>query len=154
MSGIHVSVSRVIDAPADVVYGILADYRVGHPAVLPKPYFKELVVEEGGRGEGTVARVDMEVMGAKRTMRLRVTEPEPGRVLREEDTAAGVVTVFTVEPLADGRSRVTFDTDMRASDGIGGWLERRTTPFFMRRIYHGEQALLADMARARARGGQ
>ncbi len=151
MSDMHVSVSRVIDAPADVIYGILSDYRVGHPSILPKPYFKELVVEEGGLGEGTVARVDMDVMGNKQTMRLRVTEPEPGRVLREEDAVAGVVTLFTVEPLADGRSRVTFDTDMRSSGGIRGWLERRVTPFFMRRIYHGEQALLSDMAQARSR---
>jgi len=150
MSNIHVSVSRVIDAPADVIYGILSDYRAGHPSILPKPYFKELVVEEGGVGEGTVARVGMEVMGSQQTLRLRVTEPEPGRVLREEDAAAGVVTLFTVEPLAAGRSRVTFDTDMPASDGLRGWLERRTTPFFMRRIYHAEQALLADMARTRA----
>ena len=93
MSNIHVSVSRVIDAPADVIYGILSDYRAGHPSILPKPYFKELVVEEGGVGEGTVARVGMEVMGSQQTLRLRVTEPEPGRVLREEDAAAGVVTL-------------------------------------------------------------
>ena len=72
-----------IDAPAAKVYGILADYRVGHPSILPEQYFGPLVVEAGGEGEGTVIRFTMKAMGKEHTVRARITEPEPGRVLHE-----------------------------------------------------------------------
>lgn len=59
MTTSHLSVARVIDAPPDRVYALIADYRSGHPRILPKAYFKELVVEQGGVGAGTVVRVLM-----------------------------------------------------------------------------------------------
>jgi hypothetical protein len=91
MGQYHVSESRIIGAPPETIYAILADYREGHPSILPQPYFKSLTVEEGGVGANTVLRVAMEVYGDKREFRLRVTEPEPGRVLMEEDPDAGTV---------------------------------------------------------------
>lgn len=54
MSQIHAQATAVIDAPPEVVYAILADYRADHPAILPKQYFAECAVEEGGQGAGTV----------------------------------------------------------------------------------------------------
>ena len=44
----------VMNAPAAKVYEVLSDYQEGHPAILPRKYFIDLTVEEGGRGAGTV----------------------------------------------------------------------------------------------------
>lgn len=42
MSTHKIQVSQVIAAPPAAVYGLLADYTVGHPSILPKPYFTRL----------------------------------------------------------------------------------------------------------------
>lgn len=55
MGTIHVSAERVVDAPADTVYGYLADMREHHPRFLP-PAFSAFEVEAGGVGEGTITR--------------------------------------------------------------------------------------------------
>ncbi len=151
MTFYNVTASAIIDAAAATVYAIIADYHEGHPAILPPQYFRELVVEEGGVGAGTVARVAMEVYGNRREFRLRVTEPEPGRVLMEEDPDAGTVTRFTVEPLGS-RAQVTIASDFRAAAGLRGWLERLMNPAITRRIYEAELALLNQVARDRERG--
>lgn len=148
MSPIHTEISDVIPARPAVVYAVLSDYRVGHPAILPKAYFTGLTVEQGGQGAGTVVRVRMVVMGQERLFALKVSEPEPGRVLKEVDEQAGVVTTFTVEPLADGQqSRVTIVTDARASPGLLGVMERWLNPAITRRIYRLELQQLADYVR-------
>jgi hypothetical protein len=148
MKQIRVEVSHVIEARPAEVYAILADYRVGHPAILPKPYFTEVAVEQGGQGAGTIARVRMKVMGKEMVYRQVVSELEPGRVLREVDTTAGVATTFTVEPLnGGGRSRVTIATDAAISPGLTGWLERMFNPIVMRRIYRQELQQLAEYVR-------
>ena len=56
--------SAVIPAQAQKVYDLLADYRVGHPAILPKEFTK-LEVLEGGRGAGTKTRITMKSWGGK-----------------------------------------------------------------------------------------
>lgn len=146
----QVEVSRVIDAPPAVIYAIIADYRNGHPRILPKPEFAELVVEQGGTGAGTVIRVTMQVMGRKQSMHLRVSEPEPGRVIQEED--ANVVTTFTVAPLGGGsRSQVTIASTWRRP-GFAGWVERRVNPLVARGLYRRELALLAAEVGKRGNG--
>jgi len=67
-----VKASAKVDAPSEVVYGIIADYRTGHPQILPRPYFEWLEVERGGRGEGTVIRFQMRVLGQTRVLRAAV----------------------------------------------------------------------------------
>ncbi len=144
MNQIHVEVSDVIAARPEEVYAILADYRVSHPAILPKQYFTELTVEEGGKGAGTIVKVGMEVMGRAFAYRQVISEPEPGHVLSEADVTAGVTTTFTVDPLDGGsRSRVTIATDAAVSSGVAGWLERIFNPPMMRRIYKQELQQLA-----------
>lgn len=139
MSAIHVEATATIDAPPERVYAVLADYRNHHPNIVPKPYFTGLRVEEGGVGAGTIVVADMDVYGTKRSFRLAVTEPQPGRVLAESDAAAGMVTTFTVEPLEGGRrSRVTIASDARPSPGLGGLIERLVNPAITRRIYRAE----------------
>src|SRR5512134_2276283 len=103
MSHIFAEASAVIDAHPQEVYAILSDYRTGHPAILPSPYFTGLVVEKGGQGAGTLAHTTMKVLGVRREYHLAVTEPEPGRVLQETDLAAGVTTKFTIDALDGGR---------------------------------------------------
>src|SRR5579885_1306861 len=97
-----VAATAVIDAPAPAAYAVIADYRDGHPHILPRPPFVSLDVEEGGVGAGTVIRFRMRMLGTTREMRATVTEPEPGRVLVESDAAGDVVTTFTVDPVGGG----------------------------------------------------
>ncbi|HXF61215.1 MAG TPA: SRPBCC family protein, partial [Caldilineaceae bacterium] len=124
MSTPRAEVTQTIDAPPAVVYNIIADYRTEHPAILPKPYFESLEVEQGGKGAGSVLRVTMNVWGSKQVMRLHVTEPEPGRVIKEEDPANGVSTTFTVTPVDGGaRSAVTIATDWKPKPGLRGRIE-------------------------------
>ena len=143
MNQYEVSVSRVIQAPPAAVYAVFADYHHSHAAVLPKPYFTEMTVEKGGTGAGTEIAVHMAVMGAKVTYHMVVTEPEPGRVLQEEDKALGVVTTFTVDPVNNGEaSRVTLYTRARTSAGLKGFIEKLITPSISRKIYNEELDLV------------
>ncbi len=138
--------SAVIEAPAERLYGIIADYHEGHPAILPARYFSDLTVVEGGLGLGTVIRVQMNVYGSKALFNLRVTKAEPGRLLVEEDETAGVVTTFSLEPLGDGRTRVTIASETRTSPGLRGLVERVLNPAVTRRIYRAELQQLARVA--------
>mgnify|MGYP001413434699 CR=1 FL=1 len=141
----HVEVSAVIAARPEAIYAILSDYRAAHQAILPKPYFADLVIEQGGHGVGTVFRVRMDVMGTSTHFHMVVSEPQPGRVLMEADEQAGVVTTFTLEPVADDiQTRVTIASDFRPSPGIKGLAERLMNPPITRRIYRQELQLLAD----------
>jgi len=146
----HVAVARSVPAPPAAVYDLLADYRGGHPRVLPPQYFRDLTVEEGGIGAGTVIRVTMRVAGATRTMRMLVTEPEPGRVLVETDPQSGTTTTFTVDaqPADPDRAQVTIATDFTtARGGLAGTLESFMTRMMLRRIYALELTQLAAVVR-------
>ncbi len=145
------SASALIPAPAPELYGILADYREGHRRILPRPPFVDLHVEKGGIGDGTVIRVEMRILGRTQVFRAVITEPEPGRVLRETNDD-GYETTFTVEPWKDGRhTRVTITTIASPRRGkrfrglVEGWLVRRLlTP-----VYRRELELLAREAAER-----
>ena len=148
----RVSASGVVNAPAGRVYAILADYRDGHPHIVPRPPFGALEVEQGGVGAGTVIRYPMRLLGRTRTYRAAVTEPEPGRVLVETDVDTGAVTTFTVEPGAGGRSaRVTITTDVPTRGGPLGVLERFLVTRLLRPTYVRELRQLADFAEGRSR---
>jgi hypothetical protein len=131
MSPIHAEVSRVIEAPPEAVYAVIADYNESHPAILPKHVFSGLVVEQGGIGAGTVVRATMAALGAKQELHVTVSEPEPGRVLVE--SGSGLTTTFTVEPVGAGMSsQVTIIADATPSPGPKGWIERMVTPALLR----------------------
>ena len=140
------SAERVLDAPADVVYHLISDYREHHrtEGFLP-PAFTDLVVEKGGVGEGTVIRFTMKLAGRSQTMTASVTEPEPGRVLVE--SGPGVETTFTVEPASGQRVRVRFDTVVE-SGGLQGLLTRLFAPGLLRPLYADELERLEQHARA------
>jgi hypothetical protein len=142
----QLQVSARIQAPATLVYAIIADYRDGHPHMLPS-YFSNLVVEEGGVGAGTRIRFDMTAMGKTQTFRAVISEPEPGRVLLEDiGPGTGSVTTFTVDPVDQGaQAQVTITTELKARTGIGGMIERFFTGLFLRRVYAQELKLLGDI---------
>ena len=151
MPEIIIQESTHIPAPPNVVYGILADYREGHPSILPPRWFTHLHVERGGVGAGTVIRFGMRSGGRVKEMRAEVAEPEPGRVLVERGLdERGTVTTFTVEPAGTGGARVTIRTTWRAA-GIAGFVERLFAPMLLRPVYREELARLAEKAGAAAR---
>ncbi|HLS47817.1 MAG TPA: SRPBCC family protein [Gemmatimonadales bacterium] len=145
MAGTGIHASALIHAPPREVYAIIADYRAGHPQILPRPPFVSLDVEQGGTGEGTVIRVRMRVLGKAQEFRATVSEPEPGRVLVESNDT-GYVTVFTVDPENDGRhSRVGITTTHPVKRGPLAALERWFTGRLLRPVYQRELALLESL---------
>lgn len=140
----RVAASRLITAPPQKIYALLADYQTGHPSILPKPYFVSLNVEKGGVGAGTVINFQMQLMGRLQTFHSVITEPEPGRVLAETDLISGAVTTFTVEPQDNGRcSQVVIATDTKVRDGILGVIEGWFTTQLLRPIYIKELELIS-----------
>lgn len=133
--------SSIINArPADV-YAVFHDYRGSHPAILPKPYFETCTVLAGGAGAGTVFRADMNIFGNKSTVTMTVTEPEPGRVLMEEDASQGLKTWFIVDSVDGGqRTRVTLRTESRDKGGVQGFIERLLVVPTLRMVYKKELA--------------
>ena len=132
MAKVEASAERTIDAPAEQVYGYLADMHQ-HQRFLP-PQFSDFQVEEGGVGAGTVTRFTMTAGGRTRKYRMRVTEPEPGRTLVESDTDSSLVTTFNVQPQGD-KSLVRISTSWDGAGGIGGFFERTFAPRAVQRIY-------------------
>jgi uncharacterized protein YndB with AHSA1/START domain len=125
-----------IDAPPERVYAVLADYRQHHPRIVPPEYFRSIEVLSGGVGAGTRTRVTMQILGKTRTFEHVISEPEPGRVLREADPDGTDATTFTVTPGAvSGTTHLTIATEIAPRPGIGGLLERLFTPLLLKRIY-------------------
>lgn len=148
MSKHTVSASKLIPAPARQVYDIIADYRDGHPRILPKPYFVSLNVEQGGYGAGTVIDFQMQLMGRIQSFHSRITEPEPGQILVETDMNTGAVTTFTVEPRSDGeKAFVTIATTTTVPDGVAGKIQGWLTNRLLRPIYEKELDQLAVVAK-------
>jgi hypothetical protein len=136
-----------VPSPAAAVYSLLADYRVGHPRILPPRYFPRLEVERGGVGAGTVIRFQVRLAGGTREVRAEITEPEPGRALVETEVGTGARTTFTVTPESGASCRVEIRTEWE-TPGLRGWVERLTVPPLLRRIYAAELARLAAICAA------
>lgn len=148
MTRLHAEASALIAARPEEIYGIFADYRRHHPAILPKQYFPKIEVQQGGYGAGTIFTVWTRALGVERVYHMVVSEPEPGRLLMEDDQTAGVTTTFKVVPGAQGQqTEVTIATDWNAQSGIGGLVEKLITPVVMRRIFRQELQNVADYVR-------
>jgi hypothetical protein len=144
MSQIRVEASAVVAAAPQQVYAVFADYRNGHPRILPRAYFSDLAVEQGGYGAGTVFRVKTRFLGVERAYRMAVSEPAPGRTLVETDLDTGLATTFTITATSqEQQARVQIATVWEASGGMAGLIERLTTPPIMRMIYREELRQLA-----------
>jgi hypothetical protein len=142
------SASKLISSPAQRIYGLIADYRNGHPRILPKPYFVSLSVEQGGYGAGTVINFQMQLMGRIQSFHSTITEPDPGHILVETDMNTGAVTTFTVEPRLEGQEAfVTITTTTNVPDGIVGKIQGWLTSQLLRPIYLKELDQLAAVAK-------
>ncbi len=150
MSKITVTVSSKVEAPAHIVYNILADYD-HHRRILPPKYFPGLDIVEGGVGAGTRFTLHALSFGGKTQMHMAVTELEPGAVLVERDVNTGLVTTFTVKPISPSESQVSFETVWQPQPGLKGLIDRYTTPFFMRMVYRQEQKILNEYAQQQIR---
>jgi hypothetical protein len=150
MSKITVTVSSKVEAPAHIVYNILADYE-HHRRILPPKFFPGLDIVEGGVGDGTRFTLHAMSFGGKTQMHMAVTEPEPGAVLVERDVNTGLVTTFTVKPISPSESQVSFETVWQPLPGLKGVIDRYTTPFFMRMVYRQEQNILNEYAQQQAK---
>jgi Polyketide cyclase / dehydrase and lipid transport len=151
MKTIHVEATRIIDARPEQLYAVISDYRVGLPAILPKPPFTDLTVEKGGQGAGTVIWVSMTFFGREHRYHLAISEPEPGHVLVETDIESGKYTRFTFEPLDDGkRTRLVIDSELPAKPGLLGYLGALSVRWFASRLYKKELHILADYVAARS----
>jgi Polyketide cyclase / dehydrase and lipid transport len=135
----------MVNAPADTVYGYIADMREHHPRFLPSA-FSDFQVESGGVGAGTVTRFKVTAGGRTREYRMTVAEPEPGRVLTESDIGSSLITRTTVTPQGD-TSRVEISTSWQGAGGIGGFFERIFAPKALRGIYEDELRRLDAYAR-------
>jgi uncharacterized protein YndB with AHSA1/START domain len=136
MTQLQVAAERRIGAPAEQVYRVIADYREHHPRLLPAA-FSDFRVEQGGVGAGTVHSFKLTAGGRSRAYRMRVEEPEPGRVLTESDQLSSAVTTFTVTPEGPA-CRVRIETRWQGAGGVGGVFERLFAPRVLRRIYDDE----------------
>lgn len=143
----------VLDACPEEVYATIADYHNGHPRILPKENLYDLQVEQGGQGAGTIIHFKSRVLGMEQSFHHRVSEPEPGRVLVEQDIETGqnLATTFTVIPLEEGKkSQVEICTTLNASPGLKGFIERLVVSLVNPSIYRKELKLLEAVARQRA----
>ena len=145
MARIVVSAEGPVDAPAETVYGYIADMREHHPRFLP-PAFSGFQVESGGVGAGTVIRYKLTAGGRTREFRAEVAEPEPGKVLTESDTRSSSVTTFTVSPRG-AASLVQISSAWDGAGGIGGLFERTFAPRVLRAIIADELKRLDAYAR-------
>jgi hypothetical protein len=84
--------------------------------------------------------------GRARSFRMRVEEPEPGRVLTESDERSSMVTTWVVSPEGPG-CRVRLETRWRGAGGVGGLFERLFAPRVLRRLYAEELERLDRYAR-------
>jgi uncharacterized protein YndB with AHSA1/START domain len=152
MAEIRVSAERDIAAPPEQVYSYIADYTQHHPRFLP-PNFSNFKIEEGGVGAGTIITFHLKAGARDRDYRMRVAEPEPGKILTESDTGSSLVTSFTVTPQGSG-SRVRIETTWQGAGGIGGFFERTFAPRVLRSLYDDELNRLDAYARQQVGAGQ
>ena len=134
MGQVTSTAERIIDAPVATVRAALADYAKVRPRILTEQ-FSEYRVESGGHGAGT--RAHWKLAATKKRTRdclVDVVESIDGSIV-ERDRNSSMVTTWAVEPVEDGRSRVTATTRWDGAGGIGGFFERRFAPKGLTRIY-------------------
>ena len=133
---ITISVRGDVDAAADVVYAVFADYRQGHRLIVSPKFFRDWHVEQGGYGAGTILTYTAMALGQKTPHRAVVSEPQPGRVLVE--TEETLCTTFTVDAVGADRAKVDITTITTTAKGMRGVVERLIMPWVLRPLYREE----------------
>jgi hypothetical protein len=148
MALVNVMAEGFVGAPARLVYDLIRDIREHHPRFLPAN-FSDLEIEQGGVGAVTIFTFTGTFVGSTRRFRMRVDEPEPGRVITESDTMSSMVTTWTLTPEGDS-TRVQIETRWNGTEGMAGFMERTVLPMLMRRVYNDELRRLDRYAREQA----
>ncbi|WP_410648624.1 SRPBCC family protein [Amycolatopsis sp. cmx-4-54] len=134
---------RTIEAPADKVRALVADYAETRPKLLTEHY-RDYEVTEGGVGAGTKARWKLQATSKRvRDVAATVTEPSEGTLV-ETDANSSMVTTWTVREVPDG-SIVRIETTWDGAGGIGGFFEKTFAPGGLKRIYEGVLGKLAEV---------
>lgn len=135
MGQVTATAERTIDAPADTVRTLVADYAETRPKILTDAY-RDYAVTEGGTGAGTVATWKLQATSKRvRDVAATVTEPKPGTIV-ETDANSSMVTTWTVTEAGD-KSTVRIETTWQGAGGIGGFFEKTFAPGGLKRIYDG-----------------
>ncbi|NIH82916.1 SRPBCC family protein [Amycolatopsis viridis] len=143
MAKVTATAERTIDAPAEKVRALVADYAGTRPKILTEQY-RDYEVVEGGTGAGTKAKWKLQATSKRvRDVVASVTEPEAGTLV-ETDANSSMVTTWTVRPAGE-RSVVRIETTWQGAGGIGGFFEKTFAPAGLRRIYDGVLAKLAEL---------
>jgi Polyketide cyclase / dehydrase and lipid transport len=150
---VRVQADKKIGATAADVYEVLADYSAHHPKIMPPAHFSNLEIESGGMGAGTVFHITAKVAGKRQRLHMRVSEPEPGKVLCETNLDTGVVTQFTVSGNGSATSVVRMSSEWEAH-GLKGWLDRLFTPRVMRRLFAEQLDQLDEYVRSLETGSR
>jgi len=145
MSKISVEREGPVGASAEITYRLIAEDE-HHRHFLPAA-FSDFETIEGGTGAGTLHRFKIQAGGRTREYTMRVSEPEPGRVIAETDQGSSLVTSFTVKPSSADTCLVLISTSWDGAGGVGGFFERLFAPRAMRRMYDDELAKLDRYAR-------
>lgn len=139
----RVEVSAVLEAQPREIYAVVADYRNGHPHILPKEYLRDLEIETGGYGAGTIIRFRVRAFGIERPARAIVSEPEPGRVLVETETTSNIVTTYTLTPQSEGKTTLQITSAWQISRNPFVALQQAFYPKLMRSMDAKELELIA-----------
>jgi len=152
MSKIKAKAAAIINARAEDVYTTLADYRHGHPKILPPKNLYDLQVEQGGYGAGTIIRFKSRLLGVEQSFRQRVSEPEPGHILieRDIDTVQDECSTFTVTPVEQGqKTHFEILTTVNPDPGLKGLIERIVVPLFLSPVLRDEIQRMEKVAQQR-----
>ncbi|MEV7549058.1 SRPBCC family protein [Amycolatopsis sp. NPDC089917] len=134
---------RTIEAPADKVRALVADYAETRPKLLTEHY-RDYEVTEGGVGAGTKASWKLQATSKRvRDVAATVTEPSEGTLV-ETDANSSMVTTWTVREVPEG-SLVRIETSWDGAGGIGGFFEKTFAPGGLKRIYEGVLGKLAEV---------
>ena len=110
---IAIEAERTVDAPIELVWRLLRDYRGPHARLLDEP-FAGYELHDGGVGAGTVIGYRLRVGRNERSYVLAVEEPTPGRQLRERDHHGRLLITWTLTPGGDGeRTLVRVAAELR-----------------------------------------
>jgi len=143
MAKVTAGAERTIDAPAEKVRALVADYAETRPKILTEHY-RDYEVVEGGAGAGTKAKWKLQATSKRvRDVAASVSEPEAGTLV-ETDANSSMVTTWTVRPAGE-RSVVRIETSWQGAGGIGGFFEKTFAPAGLRRIYDGVLGKLAEL---------
>ena len=136
MNFYKVSVEHRFPVSPERVYNLIIDMEE-HRRILPRQ-FESLDVMEGGKGAGTVFRLTIHVMGSRSSLVMTLSEPEPGRIVQEQDEKAGVTTIWKLIPEPGDCCVLRLTSQFPNKPGFSGWMERIATSSMIRSIYKRE----------------